>query len=75
MVIMGHTHRAMVRSFGEDRIYMNSGTWTRMINLAIGSIGISLRPTYILIEYGGEKPVVRLLEWKGEHRQYEQIDI
>jgi UDP-2,3-diacylglucosamine pyrophosphatase LpxH len=75
IVIMGHTHRPMVRSYGQDKLYINSGTWTRMINLTIGSIGISVKPTYVLIEYEKGVPNARLLEWKGAHRPFEQLDI
>jgi len=74
LVIMGHTHQAMVRSYGTEKFYINIGSWVRTISLSIGTIGSTLKPTYALIEYSNGIPKAQLLEWKGEHRPFEQID-
>lgn len=75
LVVMGHSHYPMVRSYGPDKIYMNTGTWTRMISLAIGNMGSTLRPAYVLIEMVDGAPRARLCHWLGAHRPYEQIDL
>jgi len=75
LVIMGHSHYPMVRSFGPDRFYINTGTWTRMISLTIGNMGSSVKPAYAIIEFEGGTPRARLFHWLGAHRPYEQIDL
>ena len=75
LVVMGHSHYPMVRSYGPDKLYINTGTWTRMISLTIGNMGSTLKPAYAVIELDGGVPRAKLYHWLGAHRPFEQIDL
>jgi UDP-2,3-diacylglucosamine pyrophosphatase LpxH len=45
-VIFGHTHRPMDRVYPDGKQYINTGTWTRMINLDWSGLGQNLRMTF-----------------------------
>ena len=81
-VIFGHTHRPMDRVYPDGKQYINTGTWTRMINLDWSGLGQNLRMTFAHVKIedpvpdsGAEptdvavKPHIRaeLREWVGEH--------
>jgi UDP-2,3-diacylglucosamine pyrophosphatase LpxH len=75
IVVMGHTHVPMIRSYGPGKVYINAGTWTRMVNLSLGSMSSQICPSYVLVEYENEIPRATLYEWKGVQRPYEKINI
>lgn len=65
-VIFGHTHGPMQRYYPDGKTYINTGTWTRMINLDFRNLGQSTKLTFALIEYGDDgRPVSTLEEWFG----------
>lgn len=67
-VIMGHTHGAMIRRYpGRNATYVNTGTWTKLINLELPDLGVHTRFTYALVDYrdGGSAPKVSLCRWFG----------
>jgi UDP-2,3-diacylglucosamine pyrophosphatase LpxH len=67
-VIFGHTHGPMQRFYADGRSYINTGTWTRMINLDFRHLGQATHLTFAFIEYDeNNKPNASLQEWIGLH--------
>jgi UDP-2,3-diacylglucosamine pyrophosphatase LpxH len=65
-VIFGHTHGPMQRYYSNGKTYINSGTWTRMINLDFRNLGQSSKLTFAYIEYDESgHPKATLEEWFG----------
>ena len=65
-VIFGHTHGPMQRSYRDGKTYINTGTWTRMINLDLRHLGQSNNLTFALIEFDEKgSSLSSLQEWKG----------
>lgn len=70
-VIFGHTHGPMQRFYRDGKTYINTGTWTRMINLDFRNLGQSAKLTFAYIEYDDEgKPRATLEEWLGLHHPH-----
>ena len=75
-VIMGHSHRAKVRRYRKrGAIYINTGTWTKLINLDLGDLGVHTRFTYASISYADKeaKPEVGLYRWFGTQKPYTEL--
>jgi len=75
-VIMGHAHGAKIRRYRKrGAIYINTGTWTKLINLDLGDLGVHTRFTYALINYPDKdkKPEVGLYRWFGTHKPYVEL--
>ncbi len=73
-LIVGHSHAPKVRTIEGGKVYINTGSWVRMINLDIQHLGQENGLTYALIEYDPEgKPQASLLRWHGMHRPYEPV--
>lgn len=70
-VILGHTHIPNYRQFATRKEYFNSGTWTRNLSLDLRSLGSYHRLTYVLIEFRGQEPQAKLMEWHGKHEVIE----
>jgi hypothetical protein len=66
-IIMGHTHVALVRTGPGDRRYINTGTWTKHINLDLPELGAHTRWTYAKIDYREDpsNPDIGLFRWLG----------
>ena len=73
-VIFGHTHGALQHRYETGKTYINTGTWTRMVNLDLLHLGQSVRLTFALVEYDKKgNCVASLQEWMGvpaPHRMY-----
>lgn len=70
-IIMGHTHHPMNKSYPDGKTYINTGTWTKMINLDLRGIGGSYRLNFALIEYRPDgRAMASLQQWMGEYRPY-----
>ncbi|GAB4289534.1 MAG: UDP-2,3-diacylglucosamine diphosphatase [Myxococcota bacterium] len=69
-VIMGHDHYPRCRTFGDDKLYINTGTWVKMINLDAPNMGQSQQRPYAKIEYEDDShpPLVTLLDWRGKYK-------
>jgi len=75
-VVMGHSHAAKIRHFGQrDAIYVNTGTWTKLISLDLSDLGVHTRFTYSLIDYRDTSavPKVRLFRWFGNQKPYSEL--
>jgi UDP-2,3-diacylglucosamine pyrophosphatase LpxH len=74
IIITGHSHEPRVMQMPGGVLYLNTGTWTHMINLDIHRIGQQYDLTYVAIEYGDDgKPQANLLRWHGRPRVKELV--
>lgn len=64
-VIFGHTHRAMDKVYPDGKQYINSGTWTKMVDLDLRNFGSHSAKTFVHVEFkeGGSRCELR--EWVG----------
>lgn len=70
-VIFGHTHVLRYRQWGGGKEYFNTGTWNEVTSLDIADFGLQTILTYGFIEFpaqAGQRPRIRLKEWKGQWR-------
>lgn len=74
-VIFGHNHRPTFRQFGNQKEYVNTGTWNEMTHLEVDRMGTRLVCTFALIEYRGLRPQVSLKRWKGKRKLSVERDI
>ncbi len=73
-VIFGHTHGAMQVNFRDGKTYINTGTWTRMINLDLRHLGQQVQLTFALVEYDASgAPSASLQEWFGLHSPHKPV--
>ncbi len=76
-VIMGHSHTAKIRRYRKrGAIYINTGTWTKLISLDLPDLGVHTRFTYALIDYPEdrpERPNVGLYRWFGTQHPYMEL--
>jgi UDP-2,3-diacylglucosamine pyrophosphatase LpxH len=66
-VIFGHTHKPMNKVYPDGKQYINTGTWTKMINLDWRSIGQQFCLTFAFIKIREGKAQCELRQWVGEH--------
>ena len=64
IVILGHLHSYRYRVWNK-KIYINTGCWTRLVNLSLNSLGSWTKLCYALVQCGSGIPTVTLKEWKG----------
>jgi len=69
-VIFGHTHRPMNRVWPDGKQYINTGTWTKMINMDWKGIGQQFRLTFAYIRIRDGEAFCDLRQWVGEHRPH-----
>lgn len=74
-VIFGHTHRPMDKVYPDGKQYINTGTWTRMINLDWSGLGQHLRRTFAYVEIEGGEARSELREWVGEYQPHQSFQI
>ena len=72
-VIFGHTHKPMNKIYPDGKQYINTGTWTKMINLDWRSIGQQFCLTFAFIRIEGEKSQCELRQWMGEHSPHKRF--
>ncbi len=75
VVIMGHSHVPMVRRGPRDRLYVNTGSWTKLINLSLPELGVTHHRTYARVDYDEDldRPRVGLYQWHGHQEISEEI--
>ncbi|MFH1729446.1 MAG: metallophosphoesterase [Pseudomonadota bacterium] len=76
VVIFGHSHIFRIRSFDNNKLYINTGTWTKIMNLDLFEFAQNVKKTYAQIEYykNEDKPSAFLLEWKGMTKQFKMLN-
>ncbi|MGK5082073.1 hypothetical protein WDW37_02115 [Bdellovibrionota bacterium FG-1] len=65
-VIFGHTHKPMDKIYPDGKQYINTGTWTRMINLDWRHLGQQYSLTFALVQIENDKAHCELRHWVGE---------
>ena len=65
-VIFGHTHKPMNKLYPDGKQYINTGTWTKMINLDWRSIGQQFCLTFAHIRIKDGQSKCELRQWVGE---------
>ncbi|MBI2604487.1 MAG: metallophosphoesterase [Deltaproteobacteria bacterium] len=74
-VIMGHTHLPMFKSYPDGKVYINTGTWTKMIHLDLRGMGNHYRLTFAFVEFDAQgKGTATLQQWIGEHKPHVRFD-
>ena len=65
-----------MRRFSQDKLYINTGTWTDLISLDIANFGMRNELTYALVEYPQDepRPRVSLKAWVGYHELWKDIN-
>lgn len=66
-LILSHSHIPSRRITSDGKIYINTGTWTDIISLEVGSLGRRTLFTYVELEedeYGNVVP--HLMVWRGK---------
>ena len=74
-VIFGHTHRPMNKVYSDGKQYINTGTWTKMINLDWRGLGQQVRRTFALIHLRDGKAQCELRQWMGHHNPHALFDL
>lgn len=70
-VIFGHTHRPMDKVYPDGKQYINTGTWTKMIQVDWQGLGQQFRRTFALIRIKDGKADCELRQWVGEHSPHQ----
>ncbi len=73
-LILGHTHKPMHKVYPDGKQYLNTGTWTKMINLDWRNIGRQYCLTFAHVRIRGGEALCELREWAGEqapHRRFQ----
>ncbi len=66
-IIFGHTHKPMDKIYPDGKQYINTGTWTKMINLDWRHLGQQFSLTFALVELENGESRSELRQWVGEH--------
>lgn len=67
-LIVGHTHEPSLRSFSDGRVFINTGTWTRMYNLDFGKNVFGEQLSFAQIDVINKEKKeydINLNVWKG----------
>jgi len=66
-VIFGHSHVYRHVQVGENKQYLNTGTWCDIVSLDLENYARRTRLTYVRVEYDetGNHPIALLRHWIG----------
>lgn len=74
-LITGHSHGPRCRTLEDGRLYINTGSWLKLINIDTQHLGQSSGPTYALVEsVGNAPPRTSLRRWYGHHKLSRTIE-
>jgi UDP-2,3-diacylglucosamine pyrophosphatase LpxH len=66
LFVCGHTHLAEVVPLGNDKTYVNTGTWTAVVRNVAAKLVEQRRFSFLEIDYDtNDRPQGRLLVWHG----------
>ncbi len=74
VVVFGHTHRPVQKVWPDGKMYVNTGTWTKMINLDWRGLGQQFRRTFALVRIQDGKATCELRQWAGEYRPHKTFE-
>ena len=68
VLVVGHTHNPVFRSYADGSIFINTGTWTRVYSLDFGKRTEGINLSYALIDLKNSDSDINasLLVWKGK---------
>lgn len=66
-IIFGHTHMPLNKVYPDGKQYINTGTWTKMVNLDWRNIGQQFCLTFAFVKIKGNQSECELRQWVGEH--------
>lgn len=68
VLVVGHTHNPVFRSYADGSIFINTGTWTRVYSLDFGKRTEGINLSYALIDLKNDDTDINasLLVWKGK---------
>jgi len=73
-LILGHSHEPRYWRVARDKLYVNTGTWVKMININLHHLGQDAGLTYAHIDYDDHsRPRTSLMRWKGEYEKLETV--
>lgn len=73
-LIVGHSHEPRYWRLAEDKLYVNTGTWVKMININLHHLGQEAGMTYALVDYDARaRPRTSLMRWYGSYEQKQVI--
>jgi hypothetical protein len=73
-IIAGHSHQPRYRLVAPDKLYVNTGTWVKMLNIDVQHLGQDTGLTYALIVYDeNRQPRTQLHRWHGSHEVTRQV--
>lgn len=73
-LVVGHNHAARIARFPRNKVYVNTGTWLKIVSLELRDLGTRNYLTYAQIEYRPVgPPAVRLMRWRGRAREMEEL--
>ena len=68
-LITGHSHLSRCRVLENGKLYTNTGSWVRVLNLALAHLGQDSGLTYAVVEsVAGRAPLTTLNRWYGSHK-------
>lgn len=68
--LVGHTHEPIYRPYSDGSTFINTGTWTRMVNLDFGHKGESSQLTYAQVFVRDDGALEAVLNcWKGLRKE------
>ena len=76
VLVFGHTHKPMNRIYASGKQYINTGSWTKMINLDFRNFGQTYARTYAVIRQNKQDPsdiFAELRQWHGETRLHSEF--
>ncbi len=74
-VIFGHTHRPMNKIYPDGKQYINTGTWTKMINLDWRGLGQQFKRTFAYVHIKGDQAECELRQWIGHYSPHKSFNI
>lgn len=74
-IIFGHTHLPMNKLYADGKQYINTGTWTKMVNLDFRGIGGQVRRTFAFLHFFDGSVRCELRQWMGDHSPHALFDV
>lgn len=73
-VIFGHSHKPTNRIYPDNKRYINTGTWTKMINLDIRNLGSQYCLTFAFVRIKDNQAECELRHWIGEYQPHKPFN-
>lgn len=74
-IIFGHTHMPLNKVYPDGKQYINTGTWTKMVNLDWRNIGQQFCLTFAIVKIKNNQSECELRQWVGEHSPHKPFRV